>query len=124
MKAIATIDRKPDPASEQSQIEQAKRQQLYNAHPDEISVELLPAARGLKLTMAFDAVYIALVAQMITNCCQVPRKALSFIGIKHIHHHQRPLSKRTLECGGSTRLDRSRDTCMLDRTHREISGQC
>ncbi len=45
--------------------QQEKRQKLYEMHSDGISVELLPTARGLKLTMAFDAVYAVLVPQMI-----------------------------------------------------------
>jgi hypothetical protein len=61
----ATVDRKPDPELERLVAQREQRQQLYDAHPDGISVELLPAARGLKLTMAFDAVYAVLVPQMI-----------------------------------------------------------
>lgn len=45
--------------------QQDKRQKLYDTHPDGISVELLPTERGLKLTVAFDAVYAVLVPQMI-----------------------------------------------------------
>eukprot|EP00456_Euglypha_rotunda_P072471 TRINITY_DN655_c1_g2_i4.p1 TRINITY_DN655_c1_g2~~TRINITY_DN655_c1_g2_i4.p1 ORF type:complete len:636 (-),score=141.18 TRINITY_DN655_c1_g2_i4:169-2076(-) len=63
----ATIDRKPDPARDENLAQQEKRQQLYDAHPDGISVELLPTARGLKLTMAFDAVYAVLVPRMINE---------------------------------------------------------
>ncbi|HEY4262454.1 MAG TPA: hypothetical protein VGM98_19990, partial [Schlesneria sp.] len=43
----ATIDRKPDPEHERNRREQENRQQLFDAHPDEILVELLPTARGL-----------------------------------------------------------------------------
>ncbi|MDB5348421.1 MAG: hypothetical protein JWP89_6798 [Schlesneria sp.] len=63
----ATVDRKPDPERERSLAQQEKRQQLYDAHPDGISVELLPTARGFKLTLAFDAVYAVLVPQIFTE---------------------------------------------------------
>jgi len=58
------VDGKPNPEREQQLAQREKLQKLYDAHPDGISVELLPTARGLKLTMGFDAVYALLVPQL------------------------------------------------------------